>query len=63
MKKNFPFEFIYQVFSLLIIIIIVHAIYIAVIRPNAEAELEYQAEQLKLNKDYVPKRSIYILIS
>ncbi len=62
MKKNFPFEFIYQVFSLLIIMIIVHAAYIAVIRPNAEAELEYQAEQLKLIKDFVPKRSIYILI-
>ncbi len=62
MKKNFPFEFIYQVFSLLIIIIIVHAAYVAVIRPNAEAELEQQAEQLKLNKDYVPKRSIYVLI-
>ena len=62
MKKNFPFEFIYQVFSLLLIMIIVHAAYIAVIRPNAEAELEYQAEQLKLIKDFVPKRSIYILI-
>ncbi|MEJ2114760.1 MAG: MotA/TolQ/ExbB proton channel family protein [Gammaproteobacteria bacterium] len=62
MKKNFPFEFIYQVFSLLIIMIIVHAAYIAVIRPNAEAELEYQAEQLKHDKDFVPKRSIYILI-
>ncbi|NCF80954.1 MAG: MotA/TolQ/ExbB proton channel family protein, partial [Proteobacteria bacterium] len=33
MKKNFPTEFVYQVFSLLIAIIIVHAIYVAVIRP------------------------------
>ncbi|MGH1538348.1 MAG: MotA/TolQ/ExbB proton channel family protein [Gammaproteobacteria bacterium] len=62
MKKNIPFEFIYQVFSLLIIIIVVHAAYVAVIRPNATAELEQQAEQLKLDNDYVPKRSIYILI-
>ena len=62
MNKPFSFEFIYQVLSLLIIIIIVHAAYVAVIRPNAEAELEQQAEQINIDKDYVPKRSIYILI-
>jgi len=39
MKKSFPlsFEFIYQLFSLIIIIIIVHAIYVAIIRPNADS--------------------------
>jgi len=62
MKKHFPFEFIYQVFSLLVIIIIVHAAYVTIIRPNAQAELEQQAEQLKIDKEFVPKRSIYILI-
>ena len=62
MKKHFPFEFIYQFFSLLIIIIIVHAAYVAVIRPNAEAELEQQAVQINIDKDYVPKRSVYVLI-
>ena len=62
MKKHFPFEFIYQIFSLLIIIIIVHAAYVAVIRPNAEAELEQQAAQINIDKNYVPKRSVYILI-
>ena len=39
-----------------------HAAYVAVIRPNAEAELEQQAVQINLDKDYVPKRSIYVLI-
>ena len=62
MKKHYPFEFMYQVFSLLVIIIIVHAAYVAVIRPNAEAELEQQAAQINIDKDYVPKRSIYVLI-
>ena len=34
MKKSFPFsfEFLYQVFSLIIIVIIVHAIYVAAAR-------------------------------
>ena len=62
MKKHNPFEFIYQVFSLLVIIIVVHAAYVAIIRPNAEAELEQQAAQLKIDKDYVTKRSIYVLV-
>ena len=62
MNKSFSFEFIYQIFSLLIIIIFVHAVYVAVIRPNAEAELEQQAAQINIDKDYVPKRSVYILI-
>ena len=62
MKKHYPFEFIYQVFSLLIIVIIVHAAFVAVIRPNAEAELEQQATQINIDKNYVPKRSIFILI-
>jgi hypothetical protein len=41
MKKSFPFsfEFLYQVFSLIIIVIIVHAIYVAMIRPKADALL------------------------
>ena len=64
MKKHFPFEFIYQVFSLLVIIIIVHAAYVAIIRPNAEAELEQQAAQLKIDKDYAINQLIkYGLIS
>ncbi len=62
MKKHFPFEFVYQVFSLLVIIIVVHAAYVAIIRPNAEAELEQQATQLKVDTDYVPKRSIFVLV-
>jgi hypothetical protein len=41
MKRDFPFsfEFIYQVFSLIVIVIIVHAIYVGVIRPRADAIL------------------------
>ncbi|HCC45272.1 MAG TPA: MotA/TolQ/ExbB proton channel family protein, partial [Gammaproteobacteria bacterium] len=43
MNKQIPFEFIFQLFSLVIAIIIVHAIYVSVIRPNATADLEEQA--------------------
>jgi biopolymer transport protein ExbB/TolQ len=64
MKKSFPlsFEFIYQLFSLIIIIIIVHAIYVAVIRPRAEAAYAEQAVMLETDKSQVVTRSVYVLI-
>ena len=62
MKKQIPFEFIYQLFSLVIAIIVVHAVYVSVIRPNATAVLEEQAIQINANPDYVPERSAYVVI-
>ena len=59
MKRDFPFsfEFLYQVFSLIIIVIIVHAIYVAVIRPGADAVLARQAIQMAENKSQVAERA------
>ena len=64
MKKSFPFsfEFLYQVFSLIIIVIIVHAIYVAMIRPRADAILAQQAIQMAENKSQVMERSVFVLI-
>jgi biopolymer transport protein ExbB/TolQ len=61
-KKTFPFEFTYQVFALIVAIIIVHGIYVAVVRPNAEAVLTYQAEMMAQDSDYVADRSVWVLI-
>lgn len=64
MKKNFPvsIEFIYQLFSLILIIIIVHAAYVAVIRPNADAILAKQTAMLAEDKSHVTERSVFVLI-
>ena len=64
MRKSFPvsFGFIYQLFALLVIIIIVHAAYVAVIRPNADAILARQAAMLEEDKSQATERSIYVLI-
>ena len=64
MKKSFPIsnEFIYQVFSLIVIVIIVHAVYVAVIRPRADAILARQAIQLAEDKAQVMERSVFVLI-
>ncbi len=64
MKKSFPkpSEFIFQMFSLILIIIVVHAIYVAVIRPKADAILADQAARLEIDKSQVTERSVYVLI-
>lgn len=62
MKKNFPTEFVYQVFSLLIAIIVVHAIYVAVIRPDARAFMEQQTQAIQADPSYVPERSLPVVI-
>lgn len=62
MSKQISFEFIFQLFSLIIAIIIVHAVYVSIVRPNARAVLEEQAIQINVNPDYVPERSPYVVI-
>ena len=62
MSKKLPVEFIFQLFSLVIAIIIVHAIYVAVVRPSANVILQEQAAQINQNPDYVPDRSVWVVI-
>ncbi|MDA0978614.1 MAG: MotA/TolQ/ExbB proton channel family protein [Proteobacteria bacterium] len=62
MNKQLPIEFIFQLFSLIIAIILVHALYVSIVRPNAAAILEEQAIQINANPDYVPERSAYVVI-
>jgi biopolymer transport protein ExbB/TolQ len=62
MKRQLPVEFIFQLFSLIIAIIIVHGVYVSIVRPNAAAILEEQAIQINSNPDYVPERSGYVVM-
>ena len=62
MKRQLPLEFIFQLFSLIISVIIVHAVYVSIIRPNAAAILEEQAIQINANPNYVPERSTYVVV-
>ncbi len=62
MKKILANEFVYQIFALLLAVIVVHTIYVGVIRPNADAILEQQAEQEAQGGAYVPSRSLYVVV-
>jgi len=61
-KKNIPVEFVYQLFALIIAIIIVHAFYVSLVRPNATEVMAAQAIEAANNPDYVRERSNWVLI-
>jgi biopolymer transport protein ExbB/TolQ len=62
MKKTFPAEFVFQVFSLLIAFILVHALYVTLVRPQAEAFLAQEAANMRANPDYAQQRSFYVVL-
>src|SRR5210317_60807 len=61
-NKNIPIEFVYQLFALIIAIIIVHAFYVSVVRPNATEIIAEQNILAEQSADYVRERSIWVLV-
>jgi biopolymer transport protein ExbB/TolQ len=62
MKQGLLSEVVYQVFALIISIIVVHAVYVAVVRPNAELIQEQQSFLQQNDENYVPEQSVYVVI-
>ncbi len=64
MKHNLPvsFEFIYQFFALILIVIMVHAVYVAAIRPAADVFLTQQAERVANDQAAESDQSIFVMI-
>jgi biopolymer transport protein ExbB/TolQ len=62
MKKTLPTEFIYQVFALLISFIIVHAVYVTLVRPSATSHLQQEAANIAADPAYVPQESLFVVI-
>ncbi|MGQ9425485.1 MotA/TolQ/ExbB proton channel family protein [Gilvimarinus sp. F26214L] len=62
MKKTTHIEFLYQLFALILSFIIVHTIYVAMIRPNADAILQEQLDRQEAGEDYVVQRSWYVVM-
>jgi len=61
-NRAFPTEFVYQLFALLISFIVVHAVYVALIRPGAAAFLARQAAIMQTNPDYVAAQSLFVVL-
>lgn len=61
-KRMMPSEFVFDLFALILAVIVVHGIYVTSVRPKAAALLTQQAEQMRTNPEYVPERSLYIIL-
>lgn len=62
MKNNLNSEFVYQLFALLLAVIVVHTVYVGLIRPQAETLLAEQAQLEAEGGSYVPSRSLYVVL-
>jgi biopolymer transport protein ExbB/TolQ len=62
MKNKYLSEVIYQLFALVIIVIVVHAVYVAVIRPNADIVAQQQAMMQQADSSYEPEQSLYVIL-
>lgn len=62
MKQGMSSEFIFQLFALLIAVILVHAVYVGVIRPSADAVMQQQLELQEAGEDFIPQRTLSVVI-
>lgn len=62
MNRNLSSEFAYQLVALLVAVIVIHTVYVGLIRPNADAILEQQAALEAAGENYAPSRSLYVIL-
>jgi len=55
-------EFVYQVFALLIAFILVHTLYVTLIRPNAQTHIEAERAMMQADSAHVEQRSPYVVL-
>ena len=62
MDRAYPREFIFQAASLIVAAILVHALYMFVVRPQANAVLSAEAALMQADPGHVQERSVWIII-
>jgi biopolymer transport protein ExbB/TolQ len=62
MKNSANREFLFEVFSLIVIAMLVHAVYSIYVRPKAEAIRAHDLEMMKSDPDYVPERFAVVIV-
>jgi biopolymer transport protein ExbB/TolQ len=62
MRRTFFNEFLYQVFALIVAVIIVHTIYVTTVRPRAAEIIAEQAVRIQEDFAYTPERTLWVLI-
>jgi biopolymer transport protein ExbB/TolQ len=61
-RVHYPNEFFVTLFALIVTVLAVHAAYVAWIRPQGTAIIEAEQARLRADPNYVPQRSVYLVI-
>jgi biopolymer transport protein ExbB/TolQ len=61
-KSRAPNELLYSLFAFIIVVIAVHAVYVAVVRPKAAAVLVEQRTAMQKDPNFVAERSTYVVL-
>jgi len=62
MNKKSTSEFFFTIVALLVSIVVVHTVYVLHVRPVAEATLQADRERMQIDPNYVPQRSIEVVL-
>jgi biopolymer transport protein ExbB/TolQ len=62
MNKKSSSEFVFTIVALLISIVVVHTLYVLHVRPVAEATLQADRERMQIDPNYVPQRSLEVVL-
>ncbi len=62
MKQGLLGELIFQIVALILAVILVHIVYVTMIRPEAEFIQEQQTLLQQTDENYVPERSVYVIL-
>jgi biopolymer transport protein ExbB/TolQ len=62
MRSGRPSEFVFQLAALFIAVIVVHSLYVTIVRPRAEVDLAAQVAQMQADPNAVQERSVWIIL-
>ncbi|MCP4897171.1 MAG: MotA/TolQ/ExbB proton channel family protein [bacterium] len=62
MRRNDSIDFVFQLASLVVALIIVHAIYVTVVRPKADLFTAEQSSRMAADPEYVQERSVWVIV-
>jgi biopolymer transport protein ExbB/TolQ len=62
-RFHYPSEFFVTLIALIVTVLLVHATYVAWIRPNGDAIVAEEQAQMRSNPDYVPERSFFLVVN
>jgi biopolymer transport protein ExbB/TolQ len=62
MRKGASTEFAFQALSLVLAVILVHGVYVTLVRPRADTILAEQAALMQADANYVQQRSVWVII-